>query len=241
MSAPSVDPVRQVALDAWTGRFATEVEASARFASLAWRLRQAHAPHPVVSLAERASDDERRHAAHCQRYVSRLGGVPLSPSSEVVEYAPRSLDASQRLTYEMVAQCCVAETVSTSTLVTLAKAVDEPELHSVIHELARDEVNHGKLGWGYLAWARTWQELSFLGPLLPTMLDSSTSRELFGSTAPSADDPELYRYGVIPLATRRDLYVTTLEEVVFPGFEQHGIDTSMGWRWLRSRRGEVVM
>jgi hypothetical protein len=40
---------------------------------------------------------------------------------------------------------------------------------------------------------------------------------------------------VLPHATKRDLFVRSLEEVVFPGLQAAGVDTAAGREWLASR------
>jgi hypothetical protein len=232
VSNPSPLALREVLAGAWSARYAIETEASVRFGFLAGRLDSAGAPRAVVDLAVRASRDETRHAGHCERFFHELGGTRLPTPRGLVEYAPRALSAAERLTYEVVAQCCVAETQSTATLVTLLSAAESGQLKSVLHELARDEVNHSRLGWAYLAWARAQVDFGFLAPLLPGMIDGSAGPEMFTPGPPEADDPELLRQGVVPRTMRRRVYLETLDTVVLPGFETLGIDTRQARGWL---------
>jgi hypothetical protein len=227
--------VSELARAAWTSRFAIETEATTRFAELARRLHASGAPADLADLALRASRDELRHAAHCQRFASLHGAAALEPKTHLVEYAPGSLSPSQRLLYEVVAQCCVAETQSTATLVTLLSAAKGTELKAVLQELARDEVQHGRLGWAYLAWIRDRQDLRFLGALLQPMIAGSAGPDMFNPVSPEADSQELLVHGVLPLSTRQQLYVETLETVILPGFAEFEIDTTAARAWLQSR------
>lgn len=229
-------PLQEVLAGAWAVRYRIETEASLRFGSLAVRLEAAGAPRTLVELAERASKDETRHAAHCERLFRGLGGQHLTAVERVVEYAPPSLPEPERLTYELVSQCCIAETQSTATLVTLLEAAETAELKAVLHELARDEVHHSRLGWAYLAWARPRVDFRFLGPLLPGMIGGSAGPEMFAPPQAETDRPELLRQGVVPQSLRRQVYVETLESVVFPGFDTLGVDTTPARRWLDEQR-----
>jgi hypothetical protein len=122
-----------------------------------------------VELAARASADEVRHAAHCADILrSRRADVP-PPETRLLFFGPRDLGPEQRLTYEVVAQSCISETESMATLVTLLDAARDAHLKHVLQELARDEVQHARLGWAYLAWARDRYDLSFLSAFLPAM------------------------------------------------------------------------
>jgi rubrerythrin len=232
-------PVEEVLAGAWAARYRIETEASLRFGSLARRLEAAGAPRSLVELAERASKDETRHAAHCERLFRGLGGKTLKAVDRVVEYAPPHLPETQRLTYEVVSQCCVAETQSMATLVTLLDAAETPELRAVLHELARDEVHHSRLGWAYLTWARPRVDFGFLGPLLPGMMDGNAGPEMFAPAPEEVDRPELLRQGVVPQSMRKQVYVETLQSVVFPGFETLGVDTMPAKRWLSEKQAVV--
>lgn len=227
--------MRQVLASAWGARYRIETEASLRFGFLAGQLTRIGAPAKLVELAGNASRDETRHAAHCERLFASHGGTDLEPVTRVVEYAPQALSPADRLTYEVVAQCAVAETQSMATLVTLLGAAELPELKSVLHELARDEVNHSRLGWAYLAWARPKMDLAFLSPLLPGMIDGSAGPEIFTTGPGEADDPRLLSQGVIPHSMRRKLYVEALQTVVLPGFDTVGVDTRPARAWLREK------
>ncbi len=232
MSSTAGRPLQEVLAGSWAVRYAIETGASLRFGALARRLEGAGAPRALIELSERASRDETRHAAHCERFFRKHGGSTLTGVDRVIEYGPTSLPDSERLTYELVSQCCVAETQSTATLVTLLDAAETAELKSVLHELARDEVHHSRLGWAYLAWARPRVDFTFLGPLLPGMIAGSAGTEMFEAPSEDADRPELLGQGVVPQSMRRRVYIETLESVVFPGFETLGVDTAPAKRWL---------
>jgi rubrerythrin len=223
--------LQDVVAGAWAVRYRIETEASLRFGSLAQRMAAFGAPVALVELAERASKDETRHAAHCERLFRGLGGKTLTAVEHVVEYAPPALPESERLTYELVSQCCVAETESMATLVTLLDAAETAELKAVLQELARDEVHHSRLGWAYLAWARPRVDFGFLGALLPGMLGGNAG-DLFAPPTQEFNRPELLRQGVVPHSMRQQVYVETLQSVVFPGFEMLGVDTAPAKGWL---------
>jgi hypothetical protein len=235
-----VDAAQRHADRVWTARHGVETGAALRFASLAARTFRARAPHAVVELATKAAEDESRHAGLCAE-VLRARGVPVPPpEARLLEYAPAGLTEVQRLTYEVVAQCCVSETESMATLVTLLEAAQDALLRDVLRVLARDEVAHARVGWGYLAWASRRLDLAFLGPLLPGMVAGSAGEELFRPALPGTDVPALLRWGVVPHRERQRIYLETLEEVVVPGLREHGVDTGPLSDWMQARRAEVA-
>lgn len=230
-----VDHSRQHADRVWAARHGVETGAALRFGSLSRRMWQAGAPEALVELAARASRDETRHASRCEDILrSRQAPVP-PPETRLLEYAPLDLTPEQRLTYEVVAQSCVSETESMATLVTLLDEARDETLRSVIHELARDEVQHARLGWGYLTWAHQRMDLAFLGPLLPGMVAGSAGPDLFRPPPPGTDDPALFHSGVVPHSQRQRIYLETLESVVIPGMSDHGVDTGPLRLWMQEK------
>ena len=204
--------------------------------SLSRRMWQAGAPEALVELAARASQDETRHASRCADILrGRQAEVP-PPETRLLEYAPLTLTPEQRLTYEVVAQSCVSETESMATLVTLLDEARDETLKSVLHELARDEVQHARLGWGYLTWARDRMDLAFLAALLPVMASGTAGPDLFRPALPGTDEPTLYQAGVVPHSERQRVYIETLESVVVPGMTEYGVDIGPLRLWMDRQR-----
>jgi len=235
-----VDLARQHADRVWAARHGVETGAALRFGSLSRRMWEAGAPEALVELTARASRDEARHASRCEDVLrGREAPVP-APETRLLEYAPLELTPEQRLTYEVVAQCCVSETESMATLVTLLDAAKDETLKAVIHELARDEVAHARIGWGYLSWASKKMDLAFLAPMLPRMAGGSAGPDLFRPALPGTDDPELFHSGVLPHSERQRVYLETLEAVIIPGIVEHGVDAAPLRAWVDGRRAELT-
>ena len=223
----------------WAARHGVETGAALRFGSLSRRMLQAGAPEALVELAARASQDETRHASRCADILRiRHAEIP-PPETRLLEYAPPTLSPEERLTYEVVAQSCISETESMATLVTLLDAARDEHLKTVLQELARDEVQHARLGWAYLGWAKDRLDLSFLTPFLPAMATAATGDDLFQRGPPEADDPALLLGGVVPKRERRRIYLETLDSVVIPGFEEFRVDTGPLRRWAEDKQRVV--
>ncbi len=224
------------AAESWALRYRVERSAEQRFARIAERLAGIDPASPVIAMAASAVDDERRHAAGCARLARSFGAGDDSLPEEVPvpEIAPSSLDARRALLYDVIAVCCVAETESVSTLTELLHHQMEPEVHALVHEIARDEVRHAQLGWAHLARESAAYEVSFLGRYLPAMLDGGGAAALFDD-APE-EDAALLRYGVAPRQLQRTVLLTTLEEVIAPGLRQFGVDDQPLLRWIEAQR-----
>jgi hypothetical protein len=72
------------------------------------------------------------------------------------------------------------------------------------------------------------------------MLDSPAVREVLtpsdAALAPSnsaiAESDDLYAFGVVPHAKKRELFLGALQQLVLPGLAQAGVDTQPLHRWL---------
>ena len=235
-----VTAVRSLAASAWAFRWRVELEAQARFGRLATRLEALGVSPAIIALARRSAEDERRHAALCAEVAAELGAEP-GPASPVEprEIAPPGLELRGRVLYELVAACCVTETESMAVLTTLLEAARTDRMRSVLHQLAADEVRHSRLGWAHLASEHAAGVTGFLAPLVPGMLQGSAPPDLFQAVAREREDELLLTYGVLPHRLKRQVFTTTLEEVVFPGLESCGVDAGPGRAWLASRQGEI--
>lgn len=221
--------VRRVAGEQWAFRAGVEHDAARRFARLATEIDALDPPSPVPALLRIATADERRHAVLCERLASSYGAAPRPPPREV-PIAPPSLTPRERVLYEMVAACCLTETESVATVTTLLAGETEPAVREALHEIARDEVNHSRMGWAHLAREAQRSDVSFLSRCVPVMLRGMTDPALFSPGEPEPD--ELLRHGVLPRDRKRETFVSTLREVVLPGLAQFGIDIAPAEAWL---------
>src|SRR6266849_3073939 len=131
--------------------------------------------------------------------------------------------------------CCLTETESVATLATLLSEEAEPRVREVLHEIARDEVVHSRMGWAHLAREAAAHDVSFLSAWIPSMLSGTVDEGLFTCDEPEPDAGALLRHGVLPRSRKREIFVRTLEEVVLPGLERLGVDAGPARAWLAKR------
>jgi hypothetical protein len=177
--------------------------------------------------------DEKRHAALCAGLAAYYG--QQTESGRDVPIAPASLSPRRAVLYEMVAACCITETESVTTLTTLLSGTVDPRVRSVLHEIARDEVAHGRMGWAHLAREAAASDVSFLSAFIPAMLAGAAGDRLFAAADPELESNDLPRDGVLPQSTKRAIFTGTLEGVVFPGLERFGIDAGPARHWLSAK------
>ena len=226
---------RRVAAEAWGFRARVEEEAALRFDWLATAIAGFDAASPVPALMRRAAEDERRHAGLCAGLAESLGVPVRLGAGEWLRVAPESLDARSATLYEVVAACCITETESMSVLTTLLAEEHAPGIREVLHAIARDEVVHSRMGWAHLAREAEAGGVAFLSPLIPVMLAGTVDDALFGPPPEDEDGAGLLRLGVLPHRQKRESFVGTLEQVVFPGLERFGVDPAPARVWLEAR------
>lgn len=220
----------------WAYRAGAERQAAGRFARLAAALAEQGALAECIALAQRAVDDETRHVGICCAMADAYGGANEPAVAGAEPIGPATLPPRDRLLYEIVAFCCITETLNASLM---KVALDRARVGAVRHALRsilKDEVQHARLGWAHLAWARARGETSFVAAALPRMLAGAVQEELFSPAERAVDGAELEAHGELPEAQRLAIFEACAEHVLVPGFEQHGIDTGPMRAWISRRK-----
>jgi hypothetical protein len=226
--------------EAWGFRACVEHDAALRFARLAQQISEFDAASPAVALMRRAAEDEQRHAGLCEGLAASYGHPVSATAPPSRDIAPATLGRRAAVLYEVVAACCVTETESVATLATLLAEGAEPAVRTVLHEIARDEVVHGKMGWAHLAREAEQVDVRFLSLWIPVILSGTVGDGLFAAALPAEDSEELLRHGVLPQARKRELFVRTLTDIVLPGLETFGVDAAPARAWLNQRSRQAA-
>jgi hypothetical protein len=96
------------------------------------------------------------------------------------------------------------------------------------------------MGWAHLAREAGRRDVSFLAAWVPVMLSGTIDEGLFADALPEGNDSELLRHGVLPHAKKREVFVRTLLDVVFPGLDNFGVDSGPARAWLEQRQGKTT-
>ena len=229
------ESVRKLACDVWTYRLESELDAADHFRALAPTLRALGASPSLVEMANEAASDELRHASLCRELIVHFGGaLPTEkPRVRAGRIAPAGLEGGERVLYEIVALSCITETLSTALLGELVARALDPVCKQAMHSVLRDEVNHSRLGWAFLAEERGRGARDCVGQHVPEMLEAALGPHFFSfADAPNAQQKELATLGALERPERQRIVRETLESVIVPGLERFGIETSPTKRWL---------
>jgi hypothetical protein len=201
---------------------------------MAVELAEVGADPVVVQGARDASADEARHRDLCALIAERFG--ERDPKNHVpprVRIGRSEMAQRDRLLWEVVAVCCISETMNTSLLTRCQEVAKDQQIRATLHELLTDEVRHAQLGWAHLAAERAAGRGQFLRDVLPAMLEASVEPGFLDGKLDAPWTEALFDYGELPMPELIQIYCETLTDVVFRGLDAMGVDTSQGWAWLR--------
>jgi hypothetical protein len=224
------EAVRAKLAETWTGRAVSEHEATIRFGVYARRMEGFGVPLELIERTLEASADEKRHEEICLEVARRFGA--REPVFEHFEFWRRP-DSREVLLSNMVATCCLTETLNAPFLALSLHIAKDPAMKIALRDLLKDEVNHGRLGWAYLAWARQQGDGARLSAELPELIMDSSMPQFFNAGLEAHPlEAELAHFGELSMAQRRRIFFEGVDEVIFPGLEASGIDTQLARAWV---------
>jgi hypothetical protein len=224
----------------WLERMKQEHLAVGAFALLARELAQEGCEPVVLSLVTRASCDEVRHAEICRHFAvallgtervpARFRGLPKVPMHPTAKPGDRAL-------FHVVEMCCMSETLTGVYFTEMLARTTDVVAREAIESLLEDEIDHGRVGWAYLAARAREGALSELSEALPAML-KRTFQSVLGSSrvVPRDDEAKLEACGYLGPRAAADVYRRTLRDVIVPGLEQLGVDLRASRAFLHERR-----
>jgi hypothetical protein len=142
---------RSRAAGVWAFRARAEAIASGRFVQLGRDLADVNAPQVVVELAQRAAEEEARHIEICMDLVECMGAHIEKPSTPEFRLPDQLKNKQRMVLLQMVGTSCINETISATVLAEMMRRAESGQMHDSIQEILRDEIDHGRMGWAYVA------------------------------------------------------------------------------------------
>ncbi|MCA9604712.1 MAG: diiron oxygenase [Myxococcales bacterium] len=231
----------------WRKRIAHEHGSAAVFSRLLPQLMEAEAPLELQTVVLRMSMDELRHAALCAAVTEALGADPVVEVDLATRPLPEHAGCApvERALRNVTFACCLSETVSVGLLTAEKEETTEPLIRPVVEQLAADEVLHARFGWIWLATAwpsldatqkerfADWLKLGF----------ASLERSMLENMPHGDGDPAIAeaaaRLGVLDSGEAREILRDTVETIIVPRLEDHGVPAARCWRerGAATRRG----
>jgi len=220
------DGLRTVGIT-WRDRMRQAHLSVGAFALLAGQLAEQGCDPVVLSLVTRASWDAVRHAEICRRYAASLLGedeVPARLEGSPSLPAHPGATAGDRVLFHVVELCCLGETLGAITLTEMHARATHPMARAAIESLLEGGLDHGRVGWAYLAQRTREHRTRGLAQALPEML-GRMCREALSPSARATDEPGgLEAYGFLARRTGQEVCARALRDVILPGFRELGVD-----------------
>jgi hypothetical protein len=218
----------------WQYRSATERRVADSFEVIAGSLARRGAPQALLDLARRAVDDEYRHTELSRVVASRYHGSELPRLEPLPLTVPKHRGASPELRDDLfvIGQCLFNETTASAFLECCVNHA-RGELASVaLRELLSDEIEHGRMGWTYLASLAPERRARIEPWLLPMAF---TNLKLWRQeTPPETDESErLAEHGAPPAERIHEALVDALETLILPGLGELGMKIDALEAWLK--------
>lgn len=235
----SMPHLRDAAIATWRGRMINEHSSARVFEGLARQFAEAGLPQEVVDECAGFAAEERRHGVLCGAVVEALGGEAYAEIPDGSEY-PEHEDAESRLEAalrNMLSICCLSETVAVSLIGAERLEMPESELKELLTRIYADEVGHSRFGWrmlGQLGAKIDFAMKERLGDYLEVALAHLVEHELSHLPIASTPPADGVVYGLCSGRDARVLFFDTVEQVIVPGLEAHGIPAARAWRNVTS-------
>lgn len=216
----------------WWMQAATEARVATSFALVHRSLVELDAGAGLIAIAERAIDDEHRHAALCEELAQRYAGRSLPPAPSLAHAHPTHEAArtpEERAALYVVGQCALNETLACAYLRLARSRCTSPLARAAIRELFEDEVDHSRLGWAFLGSVSAPLRTRIEAWLLPLCV--CNLREWLSLA--EAEGLALEEHGVPSPEPLREALHEAMRGLILPGFAHVGLDTRALERWSR--------
>jgi hypothetical protein len=230
---PNVPELREAAIGTWMGRMINEYSSSRVFAALARQLEAAGLARDLVAQCEAFAEEERKHGVLCGSVVEALGGEARAHWREEPDF-PMHEDAAplEGALRNVLSISCMSETVAVSLIGAERIEMPEGELRDLLTEIWADEVGHARFGWRLVAELAPGLDEATrgrLGDYLAVAFAHLEEHELAHLPLASSPPPEGACLGLCSGRDARALFYDTVEEVIIPGLEAHGLPARAAW------------
>jgi hypothetical protein len=222
---------RAAVVASWLGRSAAERRAADVFEVIVGAARELDLAPDLLAIAERAIDDELRHAELCRVVAEAYAGVPLDAPPRLSLEVPKheSVSPELRRTIWIVQQCALNETTASAFLEECLEQAKAPIARAALRELLSDEIDHARLGWGHLA-SLSSKKKGEIAPFVVRIVAANV-RE-WRKPGPDRPSDVVAEHGLIaPEAVRRAVDEAQ-RTLVSPGFAHVGFEVSALNQWI---------
>jgi hypothetical protein len=232
------DRLRAAAIATWRARMVNEHGSAPVFEGLVAQLdaltQLGLLDSKDIDRARNFAAQERRHGIACGAVVEALGGAAKAdalPEQTFPEHddAIGELEACLR---NLVSICCLSETVAVALIAAERHDMPAGSLRELLTGIWAEECGHANFGWRLLPKLLAHADaltLEHLGEYLRLAFAELEAHELAHLPASFVMPPGGEAYGLCDGAQARELFYATVERVIVPGLEAHGLPARQAW------------
>ncbi len=225
----------------WQKRAGLELRVSAGFCALSVELFEHGTTQDVYEILSQAVRDEVHHAQISAEMAAKYrGDAPAWPDPEPLHIPPFApTKGAMHATLYVIAMCCINETVACGVLEAALAQAKSPLARAALSTILADEVDHARAGWAHLVSPYVTPEMRRELPPWLHRLHSVKLRELVEEDGPLPGE-DFATHGMLTRRRSREVVHATLVDVMFPGFQRAGIETSMSEEWAQKAFASVL-
>lgn len=241
--ALDVDPgLRDLAIGTWRARMINEHRSAVVFEALADQLAAAGIDEASIDRCRSFADEERHHGVLCGAVVEALGGearAECPPDAPVP--AHDDVGPAEAALRNLLSICCLSETVAVALIGLEREQLPEGPLHDLLTRIWADECGHANFGW------RRLPELvpdapearERVGDYLEVAFAHLEAHEM--AHLPHRDPPPGGQtLGLCSGTEARELLRATVEEIIVPTLQAHGLPAERAWRNRHRARAQLA-
>jgi len=222
-----------LAIETWRGRMLNEHVSARVFRQLLTQMKAVGVSDIRQQSVTRMMEDELRHGRQCADIVDALGGHAIAHIGELPD-VPTHDDAGalEGLLRNIISISCLSETVAVALITAERLHAQHPLLEETLRTILADEVQHARFGWALLD--ELGDELTpalriRLGDYLAPAFAGLRTYELANLPSKPAPSRAGEAVGLCDGPSARSIFRTTVQDVIIPGLEAHGLPATRAW------------
>ncbi|MEC7984956.1 MAG: ferritin-like domain-containing protein, partial [Myxococcota bacterium] len=228
-----IDHLNDAAIATWKARMVNEYGSHRVFDGLYQQLSQLDLSARDLQRLKDFAEEERGHGILCGAVVEALGGEAIAPALPVIPFPKHEevgpLEGALR---NLLSISCLSETIAVSLIGAERLEMPEGELKELLTKIYAEECGHANFGWRLLGDLLKKGDAALcerLNAYLKVAFAHLEQHELAHLPIDSVPPPEGVKLGLCSGVDARVLFYATVEQVIIPGLEKHGLNAQVAW------------
>ena len=228
-----VESLRESAIETWKARMVNEHGSAQVFEGLAKQLEKVGLAERDIQRVRSFADEERNHGILCGAVVESLGGKAVATALPVIPFPEHDdVEALESALRNLLSISCLSETVAVALIGAEREDMPEGELRQLLTKIWAEECGHANFGWRLLPKLLNKgddQLRERLGEYLVVAFAHLEQHELAHLPIAANPPPEGATMGLCSGKSARALFYATVEGIIVPGLESHGLPAKRSW------------